>query len=165
MVALAEPSDAWAGAFARLHVALTAHAPASVVAIEHIGSTAVPGLEAKPILDIGIAVRPGTPLESLDGWLTSAGMLLRGDANGIRPDRMYGFELEPMVRLANVHVLEDGSPGWRRYLAFRDHLRANAADRREYGRLKRALSSQHPDDRSAYIAGKQDYILARHDNG
>lgn len=163
LVTVTEPSEDWTLVFEAVNDALIRSAPASVVTIEHIGSTAVPGLEAKPILDIGIAVRPGTPLESLDGWLTSAGMLLRGDANDNRPDRMYGFELEPMIRLANVHVLEDGSPGWRRYLAFRDHLRANAVDRREYGRLKRALAVQHPNDRLAYIAGKQDYIVARHD--
>lgn len=163
VVDLSAPAESWARTFEAVRDALAPSAPASVVAIEHIGSTAVPGLDAKPILDICIAVRAGTPLESLDAWLTSAGMLLRGDANDIRPDRMYGFELEPMIRLANVHVLEHGSPGWRRYLAFRDHLRANAQDRREYGRLKHALAVQHPDDRLAYIAGKQDYIVARHE--
>lgn len=161
VVELAPASDAWARTFQEVYAVLIATAPASVLAIEHIGSTAVPGLDAKAILDIGIAVVPGTELASLDGWLLGLGMLLRGDANDIRPDRMYGYELEPMVRLANVHVIEHESEDWRRYLAFRDHLRAHPADRDAYGALKRTLATQHPSDRLAYIDGKQDFITAR----
>lgn len=161
VVDLAPASDAWARAFQKVFAVLDATAPASVVAVEHIGSTAVPGLDAKAILDIGIAVAPGTELASLDGWLTGLGMLLRGDANDVRPDRMYGYELEPMVRLANVHVLDHSDDGWRRYLAFRDHLRAHPADRDAYGALKHALAAEHSSDRLAYIDGKQDFITAR----
>lgn len=158
---MAEASAAWASAFTAVREALTPTAPESVVAMEHIGSTAVPGLDAKPILDIGVAVAPGTELSSLDSWLTGAGMLLRGDANDVRPDRMFGFELEPMIRLANVHILVEASPEWQYYLSFRDHLRAHASDRDAYARLKRDLALRHPDDRLAYIAAKQDFILAR----
>lgn len=136
-------------------------APASVVAIEHIGSTSVPGLDAKPILDMAIAVQPRTILSTLDSWLTDLGMLLRGDGDDVRPDRMYGFELEPMIRLANIHVVDADSDDLRRYLAFRDHLRAHPADRDAYGALKHALAAQHPSDRLAYIDGKQDFITAR----
>lgn len=161
VVGLAPASDAWEPAFADVQAVLAATAPASVVAIEHIGSTSVPGLDAKPILDVGIAVVPGTDLASLDDWLIGLGMLLRGDADDVRPDRMYGYELEPLVRLANVHVLEHGTEDWRRYLAFRDHLRAHADDRDAYGALKHALAARHPSDRLAYIDGKQEFITAR----
>lgn len=161
VVDIAPASAAWARAFAGVHAVLAATAPASVTAIEHIGSTSVPGLDAKAILDVGIAVRAGTTLSSLDGWLTGLGMLVRGDGNDIRPDRMYGYELEPLVRLINVHVVEDDSEDLRRYLAFRDHLRANPADRDAYGALKRTLANRHPDDRLAYIDGKADFITAR----
>lgn len=161
VVDLAPASDAWARVFAEVHAVLSATAPASVVAIEHIGSTAVPGLDAKAILDVGIAVRRGTEFAPLDDWLVGLGLLLRGDANDIRPDRMYGYELEPMVRLANLHVMEHESDDWRRYLAFRDHLRARPADRDAYGALKRSLAAQHPSDRLAYIDGKADFITAR----
>lgn len=160
-VALATASPAWERVFRDAHDVLSATAPDSVIAIEHIGSTSVPGLDAKPILDIGIGVRPETPLASLDEWLVGLGMLLRGDANDVRPDRMYGFELEPMIRLANVHVLQYDSQGWRDYLVFRDHLRGHTDDRDAYGSLKRSLAAQHPDDRLAYIDGKEAFILAR----
>jgi GrpB-like predicted nucleotidyltransferase (UPF0157 family) len=165
VVDIAAASDAWARTFADVHTVLAATAPASVIAIEHIGSTAVRGLDAKAILDIGIAVQPGTLLSSLDGWLTGLGMLVRGDGDDIRPDRMYGYELEPMVRLANVHVVEEGSEDIRRYRAFRDHLRANPTDRDAYGALKRTLATRHPEDRLAYIDGKADFITARRGDG
>jgi len=161
VVGLVPASDAWASAFADVQAVLADTAPASVAAIEHIGSTSVAGLDAKPILDVGIAVVPGTKLASLDGWLIGLGMLLRGDANDVRPDRMYGYEIEPMIRLANVHVLDHGDDDWRRYLAFRDHLRAHPADRDAYGALKRSLAAQHPSDRLAYVDGKQDFVIAR----
>lgn len=161
VVELVDASDAWAQAFSQVHAVLTATAPETVVAIEHIGSTSVPGLAAKPILDIAIEVTPGTPLDSLDGWLTGLGMLLRGDGNDVRPDRMYGYELEPMVRLMNVHVVESGSEGLRHYLAFRDHLRTHPADRDAYGALKRDLAEQHPDDRIAYVDAKASFIVPR----
>lgn len=161
VVDLAPASDAWARAFREVHDVLASTAPDSVVAVEHIGSTSVPGLAAKAIMDVGIGVRPGTPLASLDEWLIGLGMLVRGDANDVRPDRMYGYELEPMIRLVNLHVLEHGSQGWRDYLTFRDHLRAHPDDRDAYGELKRSLAIQHPDDRLAYIAGKESFILDR----
>ena len=122
---------------------------------------ATDGPLASALLSLGRFVRPGTALDSLDGWLTGLGMLLRGDANDVRPDRMYGFELEPMIRLMNVHVLEHDSPEWWHYLRFRDHLRAHTVDRDAYGALKHALAGQHPDDRIAYIDGKESFILAR----
>lgn len=161
VVALAPASDAWPLAFAAARSVLAESAPSDVLAIEHIGSTSIAGLDAKPILDIAVVVSPGTVLASLDDWLTSLGMLLRGDANDIRPDRMYGYELQPMIRLANVHVVEDGSEQLRHYLAFRDHLRAHPADRDAYGALKHAMAAQHPNDRLAYIDGKADFIRTR----
>ncbi len=66
-----------------------------------------------------------------------------------------------MIRLANIHVVDADSEDLRRYLAFRDHLRAHPADRDAYGTLKRSLAAQHPSDRLAYIDGKQDFITAR----
>ncbi|MFD5215016.1 GrpB family protein [Microbacterium sp. NPDC058345] len=161
VVGLAAASDHWRRTFAKAHEVLNATAPNPVLAIEHIGSTSVPELIAKPILDIAIGVASGTDLSTLDDWLLGLGMLLRGDGNDVRPDRMYGYELEPMNRLANVHVIERDSADWRRYIAFRDHLRRHPSDRDAYGALKRRLAAEHPDDRLAYIEGKAAFIVAR----
>ncbi|MDR2998047.1 MAG: GrpB family protein [Microbacterium sp.] len=161
VVQIAPASDAWARTFEGVRAVLTTSAPASVVAIEHIGSTSVPGLDAKPILDIGLAVVPGTELATLDSWLVGLGMLLRGGGDGERADRMFGYEREPGIRLMNAHVISADAPELRRYLVFRDRLRALPADRDAYGALKRRLATQHPEDRLAYIAAKESFIQAR----
>ncbi|GAB3599067.1 GrpB family protein [Microbacterium tumbae] len=165
VVALSPARAEWVEAYARVHEVLERSAPPSVVAIEHIGSTSVPGLAAKPILDVAVgvdrAIVPGAVLPKVDEWLTDLGLLFRGDADDIRPDRMYGYELEPMVRLANVHVLEHATAPWRHYIGFRDRLRSSAADRDAYAAMKRALAHQHPDDRIAYVEAKGAFIRPR----
>lgn len=165
VVTLAAPSDAWARTFADARAALATDAPASVVAIEHIGSTSVPGLAAKPIFDIAVGVDPAVKDAGdhgdLDHWLTELGFLFSGDADDVRPDRMYGYELDPMIRLANVHVLPFDSTAWRHYIFFRDFLRGHPSDRDAYQELKARLSRQHPGDRIAYVDGKGAFIAAR----
>lgn len=146
---------------------MAADAPPAVVAIEHIGSTSVPGLAAKPILDIGVgvdhAIRNEDVHDEVHKWLIELGFLFRGGANEVRPDRMYGYELQPMNRLANIHVLEFDSTEWRHYTGFRDFLRTHPSDRDAYGELKLQLSVQHPDDRIAYVDGKGAFIVERRD--
>ncbi|QTX03485.1 GrpB family protein [Agromyces archimandritae] len=163
VVELAPSTPAWAETFERVAGVLRNTAPACVAAIEHIGSTSVPGLTAKPLLDVAVALRPGTDSADadVDAWLSGLGMLFRGDRDEIRPDRMYGFELEPMVRLANIHVVPVGSPDLSRYLAFRDRLRASPSEREAYAALKLRLATEHPRDRLAYLAGKEAFIVAR----
>ncbi|WP_292680187.1 GrpB family protein [Microbacterium sp. SCN 69-37] len=165
VVQVAPATDAWAHTFAEARAAMLADAPRTVAAIEHIGSTSVPGLAAKPILDIGIGVdgsiRNTDVNDVVHGWLTELGFLFRGGANDVRPDRMYGYELEPMIRLANIHVLEYGSPEWWHYIGFRDFLRTHPSERDAYRDLKLDLSLQHPGDRIAYIDGKEAFIVER----
>lgn len=161
VVELAEPSPRWARAFTGLVDALAPTRPADALALEHIGSTSVPGLPAKAILDVAIAQRPGADPQALHAWLMRAGHLYRGEADGSRPDRIYALELEPGTRLVNVHVLDHSDEQWRRYLAFRDHLRSHPAERDAYGELKRRLAGEHPEDRLAYVQAKGSFISAR----
>ncbi|MFF2274109.1 GrpB family protein [Agromyces sp. NPDC058136] len=165
VVQITPATDAWARTFDDVRALMTFDAPTTVVAIEHIGSTSVPGLAAKPILDIGIGVghplRDGDVHDETHDWLTELGFEFRGDANEVRPDRMYAYELQPMIRLANLHVLEHGSQEWQQYLGFRDFLRAHPSERDAYQELKLDLSIQHPDDRIAYLDGKEAFIVER----
>lgn len=163
VVELAEPSPRWGEAFAALAAALLPTAPPEALALEHIGSTAVPGLPAKAILDVAVAEAPRAHPGPVHDWLMSHGFLYRGEPGEQRPDRMYALELAPGLRLVNLHVVEHDGPLWRRYLAFRDHLRADAADREAYGSLKRQLAGRHPEDRLAYVAAKGAFIVPRHD--
>jgi GrpB-like predicted nucleotidyltransferase (UPF0157 family) len=123
------------------------------LAIEHVGSTAVPGLAAKPILDIMVGVAR-TPLpEHTLAALGTLGYQYRGDS-GI-PGKQY-FRTNPRTR--HLHVVELGGEDWVRTLAFRDYLRAHPAAVREYEALKRELARRHRDHRNRYLEGKASFI-------
>jgi GrpB-like predicted nucleotidyltransferase (UPF0157 family) len=123
------------------------------VAIEHVGSTAVPGLAAKPILDIMVGI-DRTPLpESILVALGTLGYQYRGDS-GV-PGKQY-FRTNPRTR--HLHVVEFGGEDWVRTLAFRDYLRAHPAAVQEYEALKRELARLHRDNRNRYLAGKASFI-------
>jgi GrpB-like predicted nucleotidyltransferase (UPF0157 family) len=123
------------------------------VAIEHVGSTAVPGLAAKPVLDImaGVARTP-LPERTLVA-LGALGYQYRGDS-GV-PGKQY-FRTNPRTR--HLHVVAFGGEDWVRTLAFRDYLRAHPAAVQEYEALKRDLARLHRDDRTRYLEGKASFI-------
>ena len=106
--------------------------------IEHAGSTSVPGLPAKPIIDIVLVVAESAREAEYVPALESAGYQLRIREPGWHEHRMFkGPETD-----VNLHVLSTGSPEIDRMLTFRDRLRTNASDRELYARFKRALAQQ-----------------------
>jgi GrpB-like predicted nucleotidyltransferase (UPF0157 family) len=125
---------------------------------EHVGSTAVPGLAAKPVIDLQVAVPAfdvtGPVLLALadDGWHPVPPELDR------RPWRRLFVLPDGDRRAAHLHLLIDGGDRWRGQLAFRDALRADPELAAEYGRLKRDLAAAHPHDREAYTRGKADFV-------
>lgn len=128
---------------------------AALVEIHHIGSTSVPGLKAKPIIDIMPLVKDIRTVDDLQDRMVDLGYECMGEY-GISGRRYFrkGGEL----RTHNVHVFEAGSEHVARHLAFRDFLRAHPHEARRYGELKATLAAQHPDDISAYMDGKHDYV-------
>jgi GrpB-like predicted nucleotidyltransferase (UPF0157 family) len=118
--------------------------------IEHIGGTSIPGMCAKPILDI-LAGRPaGTAPKDYVIALKRAGYDHRGE-HGV-PGRQYFRRGEPMGY--HVHLVEESGPLWRDYLAFRDYLRAHPYGARQFADLKRTLVARFPLDREAYTNAK-----------
>jgi GrpB-like predicted nucleotidyltransferase (UPF0157 family) len=144
----------------RIRAALGESAPG----VEHVGSTAVPGLAAKPILDLAAGVN-GVSIEAVRDPLEGLGYEYRGDA-GDRGGLVFVLEDRPRHRVAHVHVVEHGGPQWQRYLDFRDLLRRDASARTAYERLKTELAREFADDRKAYSAAKQGIVrnlLEQHD--
>ena len=130
-------------------------APWLVGPIEHVGSTAVPGLPAKPIIDIMAAVSDLTSSVPAIGPLNS----LNYCYFDYRADVMHWFcKPSDFERTHHLHLVPLGSPLWRDRLAFRDCLRADAAIRRMYTELKRTLASRYRDDREAYTEAKTEFI-------
>lgn len=121
--------------------------------IEHVGSTAVPGLSAKPCIDILARVHPYPPTARQVAALEAAGFAHHGE-NGL-PGRTY-FTKGPHD--VHLHVVGFDSEHWQRHLLFRDYLRAEPDALRRYQALKERLAATFPDRRDAYQDGKSDLI-------
>lgn len=132
---------------------IAALAPMPVV-LEHTGSTSIPGLAAKPILDILAGFVEGAPIDAYIERLVGCGYVHRGE-QGI-PGREFFRRGEP--RAYHIHLARIGSHFWRQHLAFRDYLRTHPAIRDEYARLKYDLAARFPRDRGAYIDAKGPFV-------
>jgi GrpB-like predicted nucleotidyltransferase (UPF0157 family) len=124
------------------------------VIIEHTGSTAVPGLAAKPIIDMLAGRPPELDREQVIERITAAGYSYRGE-QGI-PGRDFFRRGEP--RAYHLHLTEIGSGFWRDHRAFRDYLLAHPEARDAYGALKVELAERFPRDRERYIEAKTDFV-------
>jgi GrpB-like predicted nucleotidyltransferase (UPF0157 family) len=129
----------------------------SVRDIHHIGSTSVPGMAAKPILDILVEVDRIESVDARRSRMESLGYEVRGE-NGI-PGRRYYCKGGDQ-RTHHVHVFQEGSDEVIRLLVFRDYLMAHPAEAAAYSDLKRCLAEQFPTDIAAYVAGKDAFVKA-----
>jgi GrpB-like predicted nucleotidyltransferase (UPF0157 family) len=155
---LRDYDDRWPGEFMSEAEALRSILGELVVAIEHIGSTAVPGLAAKPVIDIAIAFSGPAATAEAARRLHAAGYEGgedMGDDGGI----IFAKGLESR-RTHILHLVEAGTDQWHRWLAFRDALRADEARRRAYVALKRDLAARFPLDRPSYVGAKAAFIRA-----
>jgi GrpB-like predicted nucleotidyltransferase (UPF0157 family) len=126
-----------------------------VAAIEHIGSTAVPGLAAKPIIDIDVLLKCAADLPLVIQRLASLGYAHRGDL-GIAG--CEAFTCPPGAHVHHLYVCPPEGQEYRRHLALRDYLRSHSAETAAYSKLKRSLAARFRDDRSAYTEGKREFI-------
>ena len=124
------------------------------LALEHMGSTAVPGLAAKPILDILAGHPREADLSAYIAAIERAGYLYRGE-QGI-PGRHFFRRGDP--RSYHLHLTVRHERFWRDHLSFRDALRDDPRLREEYAALKRGLAERYPMDRESYIEGKTWFV-------
>jgi GrpB-like predicted nucleotidyltransferase (UPF0157 family) len=156
-VVIADADPAWLVQGATLADHLADVLGPSAVAVEHVGSTSVPGLAAKPILDVVIAVAPDADELVVHDPLVDLGYRYEGD-KGADGGLLFVWEDRPGHRTAHVHVVRHGDTTWQLYLAFRTRLRADPALRDAYAAYKRDLAARHADDRAAYTAAKAAFI-------
>jgi GrpB-like predicted nucleotidyltransferase (UPF0157 family) len=128
------------------------------VRVDHVGSTAVPGLAAKPIVDLQASVAAITPVDAYVAPLERLGYLFVPDPAS--PEFHFFAKPPERPRAFHLHVCEAGSRDERRHLAVRDYLRAHPDAAGEYDAFKRALVAAAPGDRLAYIAGKEPFMRA-----
>ena len=148
----------WAEAFQREAARIANVLGENMVAIHHIGSTSVPGLCAKPIIDIMPVVRDIGAVDGCNAGFVALGYTPMGEF-GI-PGRRY-FHKGGDERTHHVHVFaEENAEAIERHLAVSAYLRAHADEARAYGELKRALAARFPRDWDGYCDGKDEYVRA-----
>jgi GrpB-like predicted nucleotidyltransferase (UPF0157 family) len=158
-VEIVEADPAWAAMGEAAIVEVTAALGRHVVEVQHIGSTAVPGLAAKPVIDLLVGVRSLGDSPAIVEAVTGLGYEYVPELEDELPDRRYFRRFTDGVRSHQVHLVERADAGWwDRHVAFRDWLRTHDDDRDAYAALKRRLAVEHRHDRVAYTDAKSDFV-------
>ena len=156
-VTLAPYHGSWPRAFEAERERIAGALGPACVAVEHVGSTAVPGIElAKPLIDAMVGLGRIADHAGLVAPMESLGYTYKGEF-GI-PDRHFFTLGDPTTH--HVHMVEHGGAFWRLNLLFRDHLRADASARQRYVARKRELLDRFADARERYTQGKDEIIKA-----
>ncbi|MDQ3856374.1 MAG: GrpB family protein [Chloroflexota bacterium] len=134
------------------------------IEIQHVGSTAVPGLDAKPIIDIAVAVRAVEAIPYIRPLLVELGYIDRGD-NGRDGGYLLVKECGAEVRTHHLHIVTVDGPQWHNYLLFRDRLAAGETLRSRYAQLKQELQARFREGRALYTRAKHGFIRAVLDGG
>lgn len=126
--------------------------------IEHVGSTAVPGLGAKPIIDVMMGLSALSEAESRISALEAEGYEYVQEYEAQLPERRYFRKPREDPRTVHLHCVVHGGGFWIRHLAFRDHLRRHPRVAAAYFELKRELATRYRDQRMAYTEAKSSFI-------
>lgn len=125
--------------------------------IQHIGSTAIPAIKAKPIIDIAVGVTDFDKVMLHNEQLRQVGIFYRG--SNVEHQLLYVMgDMENDIRTHHIHIVKWNGTEWKNYIHFRDYLNANGDVALQYQKLKEELESEYADDRAAYTNGKQDII-------
>lgn len=153
-VIVAPYSDRWPALFEQEKARIASALGPDAVEIMHVGSTAVPRLLAKPIIDINIGVADIGRIPEVVPKMEALGYTYKGEF-GIK-DRHFFILGEPVTH--HVHIVQHGGDFWRVNVLFRDSLRTDTKTAEEYAKLKRNLAGQFPDDREMYTKSKNGFI-------
>ena len=148
--------DRWPRDFAAVRAHLQPTVRGIAVAVEHVGSTAVPGLAAKPVIDVDVVVRAEGDVRAAVNALSTLGYAHRGDLGVPGREAFAVLPGSPGVHLPEHHlyVVVAGSPAYRDHVDLREHLRSHPADAERYAAEKRRLAPLLATDREAYVDGK-----------
>ncbi len=147
----------WRQAFKQEADQIAAALGSNVVAVHHIGSTAIPTIYAKPIIDLLLVVQDLAALDEKQPMMETLGYEALGEF-GIPGRRYFRRDNESGDRTHQVHAFANGSPQTQRHLASRDYMLAHPDAAQAYSALKRELAAQYPNDSESYMDGKDEFI-------
>lgn len=157
LVEIVSYDDAWPNSFLEVVETLRRLLGSSILAIDHVGSTAVPGLCAKPVIDVDVTLRDLTDIPAASAILMAATYEPRGNHYD---DEMWAFLKRSPVPQQRVYLCPPNNGTHKRRLLFRDFLRDNRDVARAYGSLKRNLSKEFAYDGDRYTRAKSQFIDA-----
>ena len=147
----------WARDFCEIKSEIQEALDQLALAIEHVGSTSVHGLSAKPIIDIVVGVTNFERVMLHNEQLQKEGIFYRG--SDVEYQILYVMgDMEKDIRTHHIHVVKWNGTEWKKYIHFRDYLNDNENMALQYQKVKEELESKYADDRVAYTNGKQDMI-------
>ena len=160
-ISVREHDRAWTAMFEEERACLQEALGPMVIGIEHVGSTAVPGLAAKPIIDLAVGVSSlGAARAGAIEPLRALGYTYLPEYESWLPDELFFRKGIPGPWTHHVHMMEPSNPRWRDLLLFRDYLRANPAIAEAYASLKKALALVFEDDIAGFRQAKAPFVQA-----
>jgi GrpB-like predicted nucleotidyltransferase (UPF0157 family) len=153
--AIVDYDPLWPARFEELATRIRAVLGDRIVSVEHVGSTAVPELAGKPVIDLDVVLASAEDHEPVMLKLVEIGYSVEGDL-GARAQ--WAFRATGSEVPHYLYLVIEGESELKRHRAFRDELRSSPGLRDQYAALKRALAAQSPDDRSPYARGKSGFI-------
>lgn len=148
----------WPLMFEKEKEAILAALGSRVLVIEHMGSTAVPGLTAKPVIDIAVGIQSLADAPALIPYIEQLGYTYEPALEQLIPERRFFWKGTPAVHTYHLHLAEVDNPVLLRPLRFRDYLRRNASMAEKYGDLKKELAKRCGQDIGAYVNGKTAFV-------
>lgn len=160
-ISVVDYDPAWPEMFEQERANLKSMLGSLVFTIEHMGSTAVPGLASKPIIDLLVGVYSLADARSrcIEPFQAS-GYAYIPEYESWLPDELFFRKGGPGPWTHHVHVMESSNPRWDAFLTFRDYLRGHPDAASAYGKLKKSLAAEFKDDIAGYRNAKDDFIVA-----
>ena len=157
-IIIAEYDPQWPLLFEQERKRIEAVLGNEAIRIEHIGSTAIPGLIAKAVIDIAIGIQRLKMASRYIPLIEGLEYIYEPTFEALLPERRFFWKGTPTVHTYHIHMAEVGSPLWVKPIMFRDYLRKHPDEAQHYGELKRSLAEKCVNDMDAYIDGKTVFV-------
>lgn len=155
-VRLLPHNQAWEQEFLQVKIEIQTSWNDNILNIQHVGSTAIHNICAKPILDIAVRLKSIRKMD-VDA-MKQLGYDYCGPQHGRQTYHLFVFRGQDQISLRHIHCYDAGDKEFFQLTGFRDYMNAHAQAAKEYSELKEALALQYPDDRVAYTKGKENFI-------